>query len=741
MNRRLLVQRRPIRDVLIIFAVVVAASAILVFVEGTTRQVREALPAQVLAQQRDVAQMLNDLGDIVHALDHLAEDPSDLGRADLAARISRARTRLDQVRKTYNFDNFIGTSAMHAVINPALLDLERWMRDGLAGQPPDSPLVIRLARLRATAAHKQLTTLFDQANESSLQLIEEQGLRLERFRQSLIVYLLVFAVFAIGVVVLFLRQRDAEARASLERKRLVDSIESINEGFALYDADGGVLLGNQRFRDLGEDFALRRARDADAEELTLDDGRVIRVSERATGESGTVGVYTDVSGLKQALARLEHMASHDMLTGLPNRSYLEERLEAEVSRARRHDQRLALMFLDLDRFKLINDTFGHSGGDEVLVQVAEAFKHALRREELVARLGGDEFAAILTDVRDWNEVTRTAERVLDALCGSFTANGSDVYVTTSIGIALFPDDGTDSTVLMKNADTACYHAKALGRSNFQFYAEEMNARAAERLEIEKQLRHALANGELSLHYQPLLSLDSGDVSGMEALLRWNNPQLGSVPPLRFIPVAEETGLIVPIGEWVLAEACAQNRRWRDSGLKHVPISVNLSARQFRTRDLGGTLVKIIVGAGMAPHDVVLEITESTVMEDVDQARRTLKDLHAQGIGISIDDFGVGYSSLAALKQFPVDTLKIDRSFVLDIVEDADDLAIVRAITAMAHQLKIRVLAEGVESEQQLLLLKDTGCDELQGYWISRPVPAEAAAGFLRAPRRPRAAPA
>lgn len=715
---------------MVILAVVLAATAIVVFVESTTRKVREALPAQVLSQQRDVAQMLNDLAAIEHTLTHQELQRSPERHAALVDMIARGRTQLDAVRATYNFDNFIGTSAMHAVLEPALNDIERWLRDGLTGHPPDSPVVIRLARLRASGAQQRLKLLFDQANETALQLVEEQGRRLEQFRASLTVYLSAFGAFALGVVALLLRQRDTEARVSRERERLVASIESINEGFALYGVDGRLLICNQRYRDLGAGFAQRRATGDAADEITTEDGRAIRISERVTADGGTVGVYTDVSSLKRARERLEHMANHDLLTGLPNRAYLEERLESVVAGARRHGQRLALLFLDLDRFKLINDTFGHAGGDEVLIQVADALEHALRKEELVVRLGGDEFAAVIEDLDDWQEASTTAARVLSALCGTFSAGGSDVYVTTSMGIALFPEDGGDGATLMKNADTACYHAKALGRSNFQFYAAQMNARAAERVEIEKHLRHALARNELHVHYQPFQDVATGLICGMEALLRWESPALGDVPPLRFVPVAEETGLIVPIGEWVLAEACKQNRRWRERGLATIPISVNLSARQFRTRDLGETLVRVIAAAGVQPSDVVLEITESTVMENVEQAQRTLEELRAQGISVSIDDFGVGYSSLAALKRFPVDKLKVDRSFVLDIAEDADDLAIVRAITAMARQLKISVLAEGVENETQMRLLTEAGCDELQGFRISPPVPADVAAGFL-----------
>ena len=454
-------------------------------------------------------------------------------------------------------------------------------------------------------------------------------------------------------------------------------------------------------------------------------GRTIAVDHCASplrdGEGGVIGgvlAIRDVSRIRELTQKLIHQANHDSLTGLPNRSYFQAELARALARCRRRGQELAILFFDLDQFKMVNDTLGHAAGDQLLRRLTRALKGVLREEDMVSRLGGDEFAAILENVQGTADVSALAQRALDAIDRAFDLDGVEVFVTTSIGIAMAPRDGTDLPTLLKHADIACYHAKSQGRNNYQFYTEDMNADAVERMELEKHLRRALERGEFRLHYQPQLDLASGRIVGAEALIRWYCPELGVVPPARFIPVAEDAGLIVEIGEWVLQEACRQNQEWRRRGFSPITVSVNLSPRQFRERDLVDMVQRVLERSDLAADGLCLEITESAIMEDIDAACLTLKALGDMGISVAIDDFGTGYSSLSVLKQFPLDALKIDYSFIRDIVSDDDDLEIVSAVIAMAHNLRLEVVAEGVEDEAQLNLLAERGCDTIQGHYLS-----------------------
>lgn len=758
--------RRITVDAVLLLGIAIAAAGIGLFVHGTVTEVKEGLPAQVLKQQRDIAYIVHDFSDLTRRIES-QQGPADFSDPKLLlARIELMDERLTAIRKSYNFDNLVGASAIHAVAQPALDDLSRWLSKGLSGFPPGSPQVLHLSLLRADGAYRRIRVLFDESNARALDLVQTQSLRLERFRESLMLYLAAFGLFAAGVMVLFVRQRNAERRVATARKRLMDSLDNISEGFALYDSSDRLVLFNERFKqmepglssriEIGASFSeiigadnplesgqgsparivsfvdrLDRHRDPRGPfEVKTTDGRTIRISERKTTDNGTVAVHADISDLKGAYDRLEHLATHDPLTGLQNRSNLHDRLAKALRRSQRHRVRLAVLVFDLDHFKLVNDTLGHSSGDELLQQVATVLDGCMRADETIARLGGDEFAAIVEDVRSWSEVSATAERALEALSRAFEVGGSEVFVTTSIGIALYPEDGEDADALLKNADAACYHAKALGRNNFQFFASEMNVKASQRLSLEKHLRSAIEREELSLAFQPVLDVRTGAIASMEALLRWNCPALGSVPPEQFIPVAEETGLIIPVGEWVLEQACRQAAAWREFGLPPVKVSVNVSARQLRLKGLLEVVKRVVGRSGVNPGGLCLEITESTIMDNVERALVTLNQLHDVGVGISIDDFGVGYSSLAALKRLPVDVLKIDQSFVRDIVVDRDDLEIVGAVAAMAHNLKMRVVAEGVETKEQFELVKDLGVDEVQGFWISQPMSAADARAFL-----------
>lgn len=438
--------------------------------------------------------------------------------------------------------------------------------------------------------------------------------------------------------------------------------------------------------------------------------------------------FSDMSERKASEKRIHRLAYYDSLTQLPNRTLFQDRLHSSLQLAARRGSWVALMFLDLDRFKPINDSLGHAAGDRMLKDVAMRLASCVDEDDTVARMGGDEFTFLLHPSADRDEVlTRAihvADRILASLTEPFVLSGREFFVTASIGIALSPQDGNDISQLMKNADTAMYHAKERGKNNFQFYQAEMNARALERLELESDLRYALEQQQFVLHYQPQFLSDGKTLTGVEALLRWQHPDRGLIPPGDFIPALEELGLVVEVGDWVLGEACRQINRWRAQGLAVPKVSVNLSARQFASGRLGQRIAAILDASGVPPSCLELELTESILMRDVGEAMRILESLKRLGPSIAIDDFGTGYSSLNYLKQFPIDVLKIDRSFVDGLPAGEQDAQIARAIIAMAHSLKLSVIAEGVETRAQLDFLREHGCDEVQGFYLGRPVPAQ-----------------
>ncbi|WP_066339954.1 EAL domain-containing protein [Azohydromonas lata] len=473
-----------------------------------------------------------------------------------------------------------------------------------------------------------------------------------------------------------------------------------------------------------------------AQEVDAFDAQEIKVlTELADDLAYGIASLREAAERQRVQRQLEHQAAFDTLTGLANRVTLHARLQQSMADARRQDKRVAVMLLDLDRFKLVNDTLGHHSGDQLLCSVARRLQGSVRECDTVARLGSDEFVVLLKDIRSAADAAGVAAALLKEIAEPQVLDGCELRPAASIGVSLFPDDAQELAALLRNADTAMGHAKAAGGHRFHFFAPEMNQRVAARLALEADLRRALERGELLVHYQPQVSLRGGEVVGAEALVRWHHPRRGMVSPADFIPLAEETGLIDALGEWVLREVCRQQRQWLDQGLNVPQVGVNLSARQFRHPDLVGLVAQSLREQRLRPSLLGLEITESAAMHDVESAIATVTRLRSLGVGLSLDDFGTGYSSLSHLKRFPLDHLKIDRSFVSDLGTDPDSAAICNAVVGLAHSLGLRVVAEGVETESQMLFLRRQRCDELQGYLFSRPLPAADYAALLACGRR------
>ena len=561
------------------------------------------------------------------------------------------------------------------------------------------------------------------------------------------------------------RKRAEQALAESEERHR-DLFENARDAMFTYNLRGRMISGNRRVTELtgytNEEFltlnlgqviatdyhllaaeALKRVFNGDSApyelEIRAKDGRRIpleitaRIILGKRGEPKTVqAIGRDITERKQAEETIRRLAYHDALTGLPNRALFEDRLLVALAQARRQGEMLAVLFLDLDSFKVVNDTLGHGAGDKLLQAVAHDLATLVREGDTVARVGGDEFTVLLAGIEAPEDATDIAQRILECLRQPRVINGTEFRTTGSIGVTMYPADGDEGETLLRNADTAMYRAKERGRDNYQLYTASMNARMMERIAVEQDLRHALVRDELTLFYQPIVAVETGVITGAEALLRWRHPQRGIVPPDEFIPLAEETGLILEIGEWVLRQTCRQVRQWREQGLAIDIVAVNLSARQLQQEDLVERIAGILRESGVSPDSIQLEITEGAVLKNVDSAIAMLRQLGGMGIQIALDDFGTGYSSLTYLKRFPIDAVKIDRSFVRDLEYDASDATIVSTVIGMAENLHLNVIAEGVETENQLEFLRQRGCKEYQGYLFARPVPPEEFAELLRA---------
>jgi diguanylate cyclase (GGDEF)-like protein/PAS domain S-box-containing protein len=564
----------------------------------------------------------------------------------------------------------------------------------------------------------------------------------------------------------FFQRKQAEDALKESEEHFRSLVEQASDSFYVHDIEGNFIDVNQRgceglgykrkellsmsVKDIDIDLSMEELKNLPAQiaakapisresRYRHKDGSIFPVEIRTgpieiNGRQHLLSLVRDVTERKEMQDHIQHLAYHDSLTDLPNRAMFNRHLSHAIGHARRHRKKLAVLFIDLDRFKIINDTLGHDAGDRLLQEMALRLSSSLRNtdlvarmdnsNDLVARLGGDEFVVLIEDASDASHISHIAHKILTSLVEEFFLNGQLVHITASIGISIFPDDGRDEFTLMKHADIAMYRAKEKGKNNYQFYSAQMSLHTANVLALESNLRRAMERNELVLHYQAKVEASSGRIIGVESLVRWNHPELGLLLPDEFIPLAEEIGLVSTLSKWVLTEACRQNFRWQEQGLPPLLIAVNMSARQFDDDDVLADTARILEETDMDPTLLELEITESMMMYNPEKTIQILSELRKMGIRIAIDDFGIGYSSLSHLKQFPIDIIKIDRSFIQDIPGDEADEAITAAIIAMGKSLKITVVAEGVETAQQLQFLSDLSCREIQGYLFSKPLPAD-----------------
>jgi len=529
--------------------------------------------------------------------------------------------------------------------------------------------------------------------------------------------------------------------ASQHKGRLPDDLKKVmpHKHSAVMDNKAAV-LSREKLATAREDaVALREGtvttrereiRAAETTQGTSDDHINMLRQANAHLVTATIEAHKLAEQVQMAKDQLDHLAHHDVLTDLPNRMLLQDRLGQAVGLARRQGRQLAVMFLDLDRFKHINDSLGHAVGDQLLQSVAQRLVSCVRHSDTISRQGGDEFVLLLPYIEHADDAALSAQKILAALAPPHRIDRHDLHISVSIGISIYPDDGQDAETLIKSADTAMYHAKENGRNNYSFFEQSMNARVVQRQFIESGLRRALERQEFVLYYQPKINLQSGTIVGVEALIRWRHPQRGLLPPAQFVPIAEDCGLILPIGRWVLREACRQARAWQDAGLPPITIAVNTSALEFHDKDFLENIRATLEATRLEPHFLELELTESVLMRDAESTDSMLHALADFGVKLTVDDFGTGYSSLSYLRQFPIDTLKIDQSFINQMTSNPDDAAIVTAVISMGKSLKQRVLAEGVETPEQYAFLLAQQCDEGQGSYFGRPVPAEEFAGLL-----------
>ena len=693
--------------------------------------------------------------------------------ADSRESVSSLQVRFKRSRATFRISANDFLKSLLSKRNPILAENVAGIEVQLQtlGDGPDNLFDIRRGQLEAKAEIELLLANNRNVAAQLKQHVEQLVAEVQAQTHSLSTQLqnsrganrtLLVLVFMIGLVLLvmiaFFSIRTL-SRQDRELRQAAMVFESTGEGVIIIDKNGQIIAVNQAFSDSSdygrEELASRHIRvlrsrhhrrafyqqilEALSEsgrwqgevytrkksgESTLEWLTVNAVRESQGRVSQYVAVFSDVAIVKRSLQKLDHLAHHDTLTGLPNRLLLQDRLDHAIRRAHRKGHCVAVLFLDLDRFKNINDTLGHAAGDQLLRISATRLSSQIREGDTVARLGGDEFMVLLEDYRESEDPRIVAQKLLDSLQEPLYIQGHQLFISASIGISLYPDDGITVDELMRNSDAAMYRAKQRGKNSYHFYTSDLTDVASESLKLESSLRLALERGEFVLHYQPKWNIHTGAITGIEALLRWQHPERGLIGPAAFLNTLEDCGLILPVGKWILQAACHQAQKWRTEGLPAIQMSVNLSGQQITEGDLLQTITDILAESGMDPHTLELELTEGFIMQQPDEAIELLNSLRERGISIAIDDFGTGYSSLSYLKHLPVQKLKIDRSFVRDIPADSDDMAITSAIVALGHRLQMSIVAEGVETEEQLAFMISEGCEEAQGYLFSQPLCAE-----------------
>lgn len=632
---------RPAIPISLVILLLVATSSVIYYVERTLSEIEEALPIRLSKQERDVRMLVGDMGTLVQSIGIARTNQAPGNFSIVLRQIHEIDQFLEVIRETYQFNDVLGVSAIHARLNPAIFDINNWLTKGLYNFEPTSAQTLKMAELRAKEAHQEAEVLLLEVGKTAINVLTAQADRIDAFRNIMILTLAVLTIMTVGL----------------------------------------VMLG----------FRLQKS----------------------------------VLALKDSEEQIRYRANYDSLTDLPNRLNFVEHLNEAVSRNRRNPGHTVLMFIDLDRFKTINDTLGHDFGDELIRQVATRIGAVIRETDIVSRLGGDEFTVLLPDMTDEIHASIIAKNILASLAEPFMLYGHEVYSSASIGITICPDDGEDANTLLKNADMAMYEAKDQGRNTFRFFTSQMTDRARHFLELDKDMRRALAQNELEVYFQPIYEVKNRALIGVEALLRWQHPKRGLILPAEFIPVAEETGLIEEIGLWVLRRACTDALPWLTQDLhSSFYLAVNISMRQFKGGFDKKQMELILAESGFPADKLLLEITESLLMDDDRRIKDVLAEFRRMGIRLAVDDFGTGYSALSYLREFPVNTLKIDRSFIRDIGVSSSHRRLVEAIITMAHGLELMTIAEGVETSEQDSLLSDVGCDMVQGFYYCKPVSAD-----------------
>ncbi len=649
-NHKLLA--RPIISIALVALLLITTLGVIVYVQKTLLDIEEALPITLSKQERDIRELVNEMGRLVNSIEFARASQSPVQVRIVFRQTGEIEKNLVAVRDNHRFNDVLGVSSIHAILNPAIYDIRNWLSDGIYNFEPTSAQTLKMVELRAKQAYDEAEGLLSKVGATATDVLTAQAGRIDEFRSIMILTLFVLTLMTVGLVIL---------------------------GFRL-----------QRI----------------------------------------------VLALRESEEKIRYRANYDALTHLPNRSNFIEHLTESISRSHRFPGKTALLFIDLDRFKTVNDTLGHDVGDELIKQVAVRICKAVRETDIVSRLGGDEFTVLLPDLHDELHASVVAKAILSRLSEPFMLDGHEIYSSASIGITICPQDGEQAPTLLKNADMAMYEAKYQGRNTFRYFTSQMTDRARQFLKLDKEMRQALAQDELQVRFQPIYELAGRRMVGVEALLRWQHPTKGLVLPMDFIDVAEETGLIEDIGLWVLRRACSDAMAWLgEELLENFYLAINISMRQFKGGFDRNQLSLVLAETGFPAKNLVLEITESLLMENDRRIRNALADLRDMGVRLAVDDFGTGYSALSYLRDFPVNTLKIDRSFIHELASNRSDRRLVEAIITMAHGLDLVTIAEGVETSAQGGILGELHCDMVQGNHYSEPLDADAVKDLIRAGSR------